>query len=418
MSEENLSAGVLQAQVRVDSLPAARQIVAVERQTDGTWRIAGSGASDESGLAELLIQAQYQSDIYALAIDEWGSKWEANMVVALDELVRPSSFVGWLYRVTQAGTLPAAEPDWWNSAAIGPQPVGTATLEAVRYYRPLAHGPLNVAFADIPWGPEHLASIPQVILDDQSEVADVSGAASAWSDRGTTGFDFVQPTGSGRALILTSGIGGLRALRFDGVNDRMYCDQNGAKTLFSGVDSGWAFIVTAKAAIDSTPTSRDVFRVNVGTGIGAKFLCQIGTADASSGQSRLLLGGRRLDADGFGYIVTPAGILADTSAHMYAFKINWGTGEGEIVMDGASVASGSVTSAGSTSATVSNNPVNIGADQQGGRAYGGDYAVVLAGNVMPSPEEWQRLEGWAAWRFGLVDKLPESHPYKTAAPTL
>ena len=418
MSEENLLAGVLQAQVRVDSLPAPRHIVAVERQIDGSWRIAGSGTSDESGLAELLIRAQYQSDIYALAIDEWGSKWEANMVVSVGELVRPSSFVGWLYRVTQAGTLPAAEPEWWNSAAIGPQPVGTATLEAVRYYRPLAHGPLAVQYADVPWGPEYLISMPQVLLDDQSGISDLAGAASAWSDASGNGFDFLQPTASARPLILTAGIGGRRSLRFDGSNDRLLCDQVGAKAMFSGVESGWFFIVTAKTSIDSSPANRDIFRVNVGSGIGARFICQIGTADVSNGQSRLLLGARRLDSDGFGYIASAAGVLIDTEPHMYAFKINWATGIGEIVKDGVLVASGAITSAGVTSTTVSSGPVNLGADQQSSRAYNGDCAVALAGNVMPTSDEWLRLEGWAAWRFGLVDKLPESHPYKMAAPTL
>lgn len=146
MSEENLLAGVLQAQVRVEDQPASRQIVAVERQTDGSWRVCGNAQSGEDGLAELSILAQPDSSIYALAVDDWGAAWSSGMVVSVGDLVRPSSFVGWLYRVTQAGTLPAEEPVWWNSAAIGPQPAGTAALEAERYYQPIAHGPMSVDF--------------------------------------------------------------------------------------------------------------------------------------------------------------------------------------------------------------------------------------------------------------------------------
>jgi|GEM_PF-2543619 len=148
MSEENLLGGVLQAQVRVESLPASRQIVAVERQLDGTWRVCGYGQSGVDGLAELAVQARPESTIYALAVDAWGLPWSPNMTVSAGDLVRPSAFVGWLYRATQTGTLPATEPAWWNSAAAGPQPVGTAALEAERYYQPIAHGPVELEFTD------------------------------------------------------------------------------------------------------------------------------------------------------------------------------------------------------------------------------------------------------------------------------
>ncbi|MEH6564648.1 MAG: discoidin domain-containing protein [Halopseudomonas sp.] len=144
MSEDNLLGGVLQAQVRVESLPAARQIVAVERQLDGTWRVCGNAQSGVDGLADLTILAQSTSDIYALAVDDWGQPWESDLVVAVGGLVRPTNFTGWLYRVTQSGTLPTAEPEWWNSSSMGPQPVGDAALEAERYYQPIAHGPLPI----------------------------------------------------------------------------------------------------------------------------------------------------------------------------------------------------------------------------------------------------------------------------------
>lgn len=148
MSEENLLGGVLQAQVRVEGLPASRQIVAVERQLDGTWRVCGSGQSNTDGLAQLAVQAQAASAVYALALDSWGKPWSANMVVAVGDVVRPTTFVGWVYRATTAGTLPEAEPTWWNSAQAGPLPVGTAALEAERYYQPIAHGPVSVEFVE------------------------------------------------------------------------------------------------------------------------------------------------------------------------------------------------------------------------------------------------------------------------------
>jgi hypothetical protein len=133
----------LGATVRVAGMPATRRIAAVEQGPDGTWRVCGSGASDASGNATLMLQvSSQQSRVYALAVDEWGKAWAPSMTVAVGDTIRPSTFIGFLYRVTSAGQLPAAEPAWWSDAVQTPQPVGTAMLEAVRYYQPLAHGPI------------------------------------------------------------------------------------------------------------------------------------------------------------------------------------------------------------------------------------------------------------------------------------
>jgi len=45
----------------------------------------------------------------------------------------------------RAGTLPATEPEWWPIDGDNtPRDLGTARAVAVRYYRPLAHGPVPV----------------------------------------------------------------------------------------------------------------------------------------------------------------------------------------------------------------------------------------------------------------------------------
>lgn len=64
--------------------------------------------------------------------------------VAVGDVIRPSTFAGWLYRITEAGSLPASEPDWWDGNTAGPQDLGSARAEVVRYHRPLAHGPVPV----------------------------------------------------------------------------------------------------------------------------------------------------------------------------------------------------------------------------------------------------------------------------------
>lgn len=78
-----------------------------------------------------------------MALDDVGSLFIASSPVDADELIRPSTPNGYVYRVVTAGTLPAEEPQWWTT---GQQQAGTATLEAREYLRPLAHGPVPVTF--------------------------------------------------------------------------------------------------------------------------------------------------------------------------------------------------------------------------------------------------------------------------------
>src|SRR5690606_12266353 len=69
------------------------------------------------------------------------------MPVAFGDVIRPTQFLGWMYQVTAPGALPTTEPEWWNSMAGIPQPVGTAMMQAIRHYQPIAHGPVS----DIEW---------------------------------------------------------------------------------------------------------------------------------------------------------------------------------------------------------------------------------------------------------------------------
>lgn len=203
MAEEDFWFGTLSATVRVESMPGARRIVAVELQEDGSWRVCGSGVSSQDGVVEMTIEGNPQSNIYAMAVDDWGRKWMPGMVVAFGELVRPSLFKGWMYKCTQPGTLPAEEPEWWNAMESIPQPVGTAMLQATRHYQPIAHGPVDLTWDEAPPAPD----LPTIIGepfgggfyagDIESDgqwyklivadvVADITGSDSRWKTASST----------------------------------------------------------------------------------------------------------------------------------------------------------------------------------------------------------------------------------------
>lgn len=133
----------LDATVRVDRAAANREVVMLERPSDGQWRVAGWGVTPD-GEGELQLRVT-DGLCYAVALDDWGLAFQAGLTVSVGQTIRPTVFSGWLYRVTQAGALPAEEPDWWPiEGDNAPRNVGTARAVAVRYYRPLAHGPLPV----------------------------------------------------------------------------------------------------------------------------------------------------------------------------------------------------------------------------------------------------------------------------------
>lgn len=135
--------GVVQARVRVDGVLASREVVLVEKPSDGQWRMAGYGPTlNGEGTIDVRVT---DGSLYAIGLDDWGTVFTADLAVTVDQTIRPSIFTGWLYRITEPGTLPAAEPEWWPSEGDNASRLlGTARAIAVRYYQPLAHGPLPV----------------------------------------------------------------------------------------------------------------------------------------------------------------------------------------------------------------------------------------------------------------------------------
>lgn len=159
MADEEFMFGDLFATVRVQDLPASREVVAVERQENGAWRVCGSAIANTDGIAELGIEGSKTSRVYAFAIDHWGEPFTPNRTVAYGDIIRPSVFLGWLYRVTAPGTLPGEEPVWWNSTPGMPRPVGTAMAQAEMYFQPIAHGPVDIEWGEEPPAPD----LPTVI---------------------------------------------------------------------------------------------------------------------------------------------------------------------------------------------------------------------------------------------------------------
>lgn len=131
------------ARVRVERVPSSREVVMLERPVDGEWRLAGYGPTPGgSGEIDLRVVG---GDVFAVAVDDYGVAFVADLTVQVGQRIRPTQYSGWVYEITEAGQLPSAEPEWWAAVGDNPsQPIGTARAVARRYFQPIAHGPVPV----------------------------------------------------------------------------------------------------------------------------------------------------------------------------------------------------------------------------------------------------------------------------------
>lgn len=137
-------AATVLAKAVVDDSQRVREVLVVERQADGTWRIAGSGMTDSDHQTPIDLKVTPSGSCYAVGLDDFGKIFEPGAAVAAGQRIRPTVFAGYVYQVFEDGVLPTLEPAWWDDTGLLDQYVGTARATVVRYYRPLAHGPITV----------------------------------------------------------------------------------------------------------------------------------------------------------------------------------------------------------------------------------------------------------------------------------
>lgn len=284
--------------------------------------------------------------------------------------------------------------------------------------RAIAHHALLMASGSL-WTPANLPVQPQIWVDWDSAVTNVSGAASAWSNsKGSIGGSFSQSTAGNRPAILSSvaGIGGKRALSFDGTNDWIRMDSAGAAALFQNTGAGWCFSVITKRGTDGAGTARASMYAPHATTGATRFQSAVGSA-ANANANILFV--KRLDADSTSSLI---GSTAPGSWVIRCDLMDWANGDGFIYLNGSLNAQNlSLTTSGNTSNTGGfNSRVTLGANAATGTADSFadiDAACYIIGaGSLPSAANRERMEGWAAWKLGLQSILPIGHPYKTEPP--
>lgn len=259
-----------------------------------------------------------------------------------------------------------------------------------------------------PWTPEYLTKAPEIWLDDESDMQVIAEAVAEWANKGTAGGVFSQSSAGARPFALDDSVVGRRVVTFDGTDDVLVASSGPIRDVFRNTGAGWAFAVYART--ERRIGYHQVFEVSTA---GSVTRFGVGVLDDES-----YVAARRLDSSGAQLLIDEIE-QPDKDFHFQYGHILWSSAEARVQTDGkAATTTGGFLTAGVTQNTASSRMV-LGCSAGLVAFAPVKIAAVIGGSgSLPSESEIQKLEGWAAHRYGLTGNLPESHPYKGAPPLL
>lgn len=226
-----------------------------------------------------------------------------------------------------------------------------------------------------------------------------------WRDKSYDANDLSEVDYADLPVYGTTNINGLSTVDFDGgtainLDDNSFSSPVNSTDLYivyAGFSNTWSQTSTMFNFTngDGVPNADDSLLLRTGSGTNTQFLIKKGTAFTVN----MTLGAAN---DNRTVVYT---IDCTESSDEVTLKLNY-------------------TEASTGTRTIANNPapftrLTLGA--QSGEVNGlngqiGEFIVVQQAGM--SLEDKQKLEGYTAWKWGLVSDLPGGHPYKSAAPTV
>lgn len=227
--------------------------------------------------------------------------------------------------------------------------------------------------------------------DDASTFTLVGTAVSEWRDKSGNNRHATQVTAANRPVYTTGGLNGKPVVTFDGVNDFL------SPSAFTGSRIQSSAVVVATTA---PTTDQHILDESNSIAYGGGLLLRF----VSTSKVR--------------YWAQDASPITDstTSVTSGAYNIAVGvesTSSRILALNGTIEA----TVTPGTSARNAANP-RIGTSVLFGLPFKGSLSEIVIAATNLSTTDRQKLEGYLAWKWGLVSKLPVSHPYKSGPPTL
>lgn len=252
------------------------------------------------------------------------------------------------------------------------------------------------------WTPLHLSNLPKFFGNSDNVIKDSSNSLSRLIDLSGNNNHFDQSSNTLKP-VATNGV-----IRFDGLDDYLKCVN---RSLFNNIPSAWVFAVYKKRSI-SVPTDAGtcVFYVPADQTNSNRF--NLLSKRYSTGLTSFAA--RTLITDTTSIIGSSA--VRDGS-FMFAYaEAKYSSGTTRLRTNCFDDATGTITA--KNTSNIDAPDIYIGSGGLVGYADLDVYALILGTGSTPTLSELQKLEGWAAHKYGLTDNLPIDHPYKTLVPTL
>jgi hypothetical protein len=249
----------------------------------------------------------------------------------------------------------------------------------------------------LPWTPSDIITSAWYDASDLSTITetDIDNKISQWDDKSGNDHHVIQEVSSDQPKIGTRKFGRLNTIEFDGD------DSLGTNDLVVSGNPD-LMIATVRLSDAIASSANDIF-VTLGDGGGSSAGLTVESDLGYNGLSwRFFNGFTAFGNANFGVPEIQIGVREAGSNY----------GASQMFLDGTSLSP-------TNNANPSNTP-NIGAKLRMS-SYGGFLDGQLAEVVIledSTEDTRQKLEGYFAWKWGLVDSLPPAHPYKNVYPTI
>ena len=261
------------------------------------------------------------------------------------------------------------------------------------------------------WTPSGIAKL---WIDAEHVVVNESNQISLATDMSISGFNLSQANNANKPILANNVFGDKPAIRFNGsTSTGQWLASTAANVLTASKNSLWCFVVVKNNSV-VVGKNMGIMRAPIGNGDDrGRFTC---LSSEGSNLGNVFIGFRRLDADS---VLTYLGENISSNKKILCFERNYTTAISSISVDGVKTSSIASGTTGNTSNTTSHTvPFVVGTESVVTNYLNGDIACLIFGNNELSLQERQKLEGWAAHKYGLTGNLPSDHPYKILVPTI
>jgi hypothetical protein len=257
--------------------------------------------------------------------------------------------------------------------------------------------PSPIPVPSILWTPSDITTALWLDASDANTITESGGDVSGWGDKSGNTRDMIQGTALGQPTTDSVTINGLNAIYFDGQVERMNTSA-GATWLNNTV-----FTIFA-VSLEHTYQTQNIMLSSINDVDDSLFAYGRGGEGSIPQWDFLTVGGGTASWDSL-----PAGFdpllsvtqFQNTGSQHWMFGTDYGT---------------ATNPANAISAIT--EPLNIGLHAQASFNYAGSVAEMAIVTGSMTLVDRQKMEGYLAWKWGLVDNLPSDHPYKDAPPTV